>query len=832
VLLCASLRHCVMEPDSNGTPSNEPHEHQQPDGQPAIDPSLAAQPIKGRYALVKELGRGGFGVAYLAHDLKLASRKVVVKCLRRERAGDAWSLRKFHGEMEALARIDHPGVVAVIDCGELDNGIPYLVEQYVPGEPLRDLIPRGGISLARAAEIVRQIGRALSAVHQVGVCHRDLKPENVIVQTNASGEDQVKVIDFGVASVADLPTTPPSTLLAGTLQYMAPEQFDRKSSPSTDIYQLGEIAYELITGVAPFRSSRLADLVMEKTRPVKPRPRDLRPELSETADLAIGKALAPDPVERFASAREFGDALASAVHGSGERAASLASTKTTPVWRNWDRTRSLRWLTAAGAIAVVVTLTTITTRSSFVPTQPMSVAVLPFENRLGDPDVQYLSEGITESLISDLSRIPGLRVIARGSVLRYEGKKIDPLDAGRQLHVDRIVRGSVSRRAEELRIEAELMDVRSGTHLWGSSYKGAPSALSDRLERISTEITDQLRLKLSGPLKERLVRQYATGSESYQLYLQGRFHLNKRTAEDFEAAIRSFEQSIAKDPAYAPAHAGLAYTYAQLALNASLFGTATPARALGKAKASALRALELDGTLAEAYTALAFVQMQAEYDWDAAEKTFQRAIELNPNWADARECYALELTALGRFDEALRQILLAEALEPEARPLRAAHATILYFARRFDESLALADRIAKETGGAHILGDLVAQSYWAKGMPLEALAAAQQIPASYTPHLRTPMLIAAYARAKQEHMAVMLLHNYEVRPETALWYFLALAHLALGDRAQAVRDLENDYERRSAEVPFIAVDPGMDALRGDGRFRKLLANMKLGSTSR
>jgi len=739
--------------------------------------------------------------------------------------------------MVALARIDHPGVVNVIDCGRLVDGAPFLVMQYVQGEQLRTLIPRAGMPLTRAAEIVRQIGRALSATHEVGVCHRDLKPENVIVQSSASGEDLIKIIDFGIATVGDLESASMSTKLSGTWRYMAPEQFGGETSPATDIYQLGVLAYELITGSTPFRSCSVAELFAEKTKPVKPRPREVRPELPETADAAIVSALSPDPNARWPSAREFGDAVSSAVQASREpdaypATADVASTETMPAGRKSGRQQRRRWLISVGGALVLAILTALAIRFSLGPTGPASVAVLPFENHLGDTDMEYLSEGITESLINDLSRIPGLRVSARGSVLRYESGKIDPVVAGRKLHVDRVVRGSVSRRQNELRIEAELMDVQSGVRLWGRTYRGELSALSDALEGFSTEITDQLRLQLSGPLKQRLARQYATGSESYQLYLKGRFHLNKRTAEDFEAAIRSFEEAIARDPGYAPARAGLAYTYAQLALNASLFGTAVPARALDKAKASALRALELDGTLAEAYTALAFVQMQSEYDWDAAEKTFQRAIELNPNWADAHECYALELTMLGRFDEALRQIALAEALDPEAWPLREAHATILYFARRFDESLELVDRIAKESSGAHVPGDLMAQNYWAKGMPAEALASIQLLPATYTPHLRTPMLVVAYARVKQRQAAVALLRGYDVRPETALWYFLALAHLALGDKAQAVRDLENDHERRSAEVPFIAVDPGMDTLRGDARFRKLLTNMKLGSTGR
>ena len=788
-------------------------------------PNLAQKSFKGRYTLVRELGRGGFGTTYLATDTELAGRSVVVKVLFQQRAGDAWSLKKFKGEMEALARIDHPGVVSVMDFGDLPDEMPFLVMQYVAGASLRDLIPRGGIPLARMARIVQQIGRALSAAHAAGVCHRDLKPANIMVQTLADGEDQVKLIDFGLATVRHVDKAPSTTHIAGTWEYMAPEQFHGKSSPASDVYQFGVVAYELATGVQPFPSTTPAHLLMQKMKAVKVRPKDLRPDLPAAAQDAILRAISPDPHDRYQHAAEFGDVLARTLL-SGFLEQDLISTQTEPVGAPGRAGRRLprRWIIAAAAVPLLGA-------AAFLWYQPQArapdrIAVLPFENRVGDPEMEYVSHGITESLINDLSRIPGLRVSALGSVLRYDNARADPRVSGRELRVDRVVRGSVSRLGDELRIEAELVDVRSGAQLWGRTYTARTSSLSDVFERFSTEVTDQLRLKLSGPLKDRLSRQYAAGSESYQYYLQGRFQLSKRTPAGFDAAVRYFDQVIAKNSEYAPAHAGLAYTYAQMALHASLFGNDSPARLLEGARNAAKRALELDGTLAEAYNALGFVQMQADYQWDAAEKTHLRAIELNPTWADARECYALELAALGRFPEALREIEIAERLEPDTWPLKAAHATIFYYGRRYDESLNLIEEIAQGPRSG-ILGDLMAPDYWAKSMPAEALAAVLRLPDSFSSHIRTPLLVAAYARAGQAEKARQLLAAYSIRPETAAWYYLALAHLALGDRAKALRDLEKDYDRRSAEILFIAVDPMMDDLRAEPRFRALLARMKL-----
>jgi serine/threonine-protein kinase len=452
------------------------------------------------------------------------------------------------------------------------------------------------------------------------------------------------------------------------------------------------------------------------------------------------------------------------------------------------------------------------------PKPTNSVAILPFENRIDDPALEYLSEGITDSLTNDLARIPLLHVSAHGSVLRYDGPKVDPLRAGRELKVERVVRGAVSSRAGELRIEAELMDVRSGARLWGHTYTTGMSSLPEALERFSAEVTDQLRLKLSEPLKQRLARQYAIGSGPYQDYMQARSHLNKRTPADFEAAVQYFNRAIDKNEEYAPAHAGLAYTYAQWAMHASNFGNVSPRERLEQARRAAQRALQLDSTLAEAYTSLAYVQMQADYQWAAAEQTFLRATGLEKR-ADALECYALELAALKRFDEALTAIKAAEDAEPETTAIRAAHATILYYARHYDDSLAILRPY-------DTLGDVIAPNFWAKSMPQEALAAVSKIP-STVPHLRTPLLVSAYARAGQEPKARALMAEYGVKPETAVWYYLALAHLDLGDESEALRDLERDYERRSAEILFVAVDPMMDRLRDDPRFRDLVARMKL-----
>jgi TolB-like protein len=314
-------------------------------------------------------------------------------------------------------------------------------------------------------------------------------------------------------------------------------------------------------------------------------------------------------------------------------------------------------------MCILIALTTFAVtfvRRRFFSAPSESIAVLPFQNGMADPQMDYLSRGITETLIQDLSRIPPHRVLSLAAVARYEKHSIDPIQAGRDLHVDRVLSGSISRVDDELLIEAELSDVHTGKRTWGHTYRRKSASLSATLEEFSTEVTDGLRLHLSGPLKDRLNRQYSVGSESYRDYLKARFEMSKRTTEGLDAAMRLFDEVIARDPAYAPAWAGQARVYNLMAFFGARGAGQEPLEALRRSQAAAAHALDLDSTLAEAWSSLAYVQMQADYQWAEAEKNFHRALELDPNWPDTHDAYGYELTALGRFDEAIREIKIAE----------------------------------------------------------------------------------------------------------------------------------------------------------------------------
>jgi serine/threonine-protein kinase len=455
-----------------------------------------------------------------------------------------------------------------------------------------------------------------------------------MIRTSPDEEREVKLIDFGVAAIRG-PEVRQSANICGTFSYMAPEQFQGESSAASDIYQMGIVAYEMVTGNVPFRAAGPAGIALEQREGLKVTPRQLRPDLPEAAEEAILKALSLDPSSRFRSAREFGDALGNALAPGPVPTPPGSWRPPVESSRAAKRRPNVAGLTAGAAVLAALAVWGVLSGRPDMPVTDF-VAVLPFENRTGDTGLAYLAEGITESLIGDLSRIPTLRVSALGSVLKYEGRQVDARVAGRELGAKRVIGGSISKRDGGLFVDTELIEVRTGARIWGSAYSADLSSISKVLQQFSTEVTDQLRLKLSGPLRDRLKRQYAVGSKSYEQYLKARFHLNKRTATDFDLAIRYFEEVVATDPEYAPARAGLADTYAWMAVFGPFWSGAEPRDALERARAAAKRALQLDGTLAEAYSSLAMVEMAADYDWGAAERDYLRSIELNPSFAGTR----------------------------------------------------------------------------------------------------------------------------------------------------------------------------------------------------
>ncbi|HUP59666.1 MAG TPA: protein kinase [Thermoanaerobaculia bacterium] len=637
----------------------------------------------GAYEIVSPLGSGGMGEVYRAHDVRV-DRDVAIKVLPQRLARDDDARARLAREAKAVAQISHPNVLALYEF-EQEGDLAYVVTELLEGETLREHLT-GAMSWRRAVEIGAAIADGLSAAHAKGIVHRDLKPENVFI----TNDGRVKILDFGLARSRPKPTSPiddsqPTERLhsdeiesdsnvIGTVGYMAPEQLRAELvTPATDIFALGCILHEAVSGRKAFRADTAIDTMTAVLR-------DDLPALSESGervpyelDRIVQRCVEKNPAARFQSARD----LAFALRSIGTGSESVEPRKRRPY----------AWIAAiALALAVISTLIGVAVlRARRAANAPIrSLAVLPFANDTSDPANEYLSDGITETLINNLSRIPDLAVVSRASVFRYKGKPPAPQEAARELKVQAVLTGRIVRPHDELIISTELIDGRTNRHLWGQQFRTKLDDLSTAQAAISREIAEQLRLELSAPTRARVAKRHTASGEAYRQYLHGRYELNKRTGEAFERAIGHFRDAIARDPQYALAYAGLADAY----ILQSIYNEAPPATALPLAREAARRALAIDDTLAEAQTSLAYFEMNFGSDLAAAAEEFERAIALNPNYATAHQWYSRCLVEMKRYDDAIRAIRRAESLDPLSLIIIAELGGVYADAGRLDEAIA------------------------------------------------------------------------------------------------------------------------------------------------
>ncbi len=603
--------------------------------------------LDGRYLILRELGRGGFGCVFLASDEKVMSKKVVVKVLQDRGARNEWTVQKSRREIEALSRLDHPSIVGVFDFGELPSGSPYIVMKYVDGVPLRSCICPEGMELTRVADLIKLLGSALAAAHQNGILHRDLKPENIMLQTMSGGDEQPTIIDFGMAKVKNSLIAPstvePRTL--GTYLYMSPEQFRGEPvTTASDIYSLSVIAYEMITGRRPFNPEALAMLAEMHREGVKIKPKDLRPALPERAQSLILQALSFAASARPTDARGFAEAFEAAV--KQPEVEKETSPKREPA-KNARFSRKLLVSGAASLLLVAIAAAIIWNKFSSTSEGVLeSVAVLPFNFRNANADADYISGGITDSLIDELSRIPSMKkVIAHASVTRYRGQSVDPINVGRELDVQAVLFGEITQQGDLLTISAELVSTLDKRHIWGTTRSFRLADLLANQIDISRNMVVSLQQRLTNGEPSR-TNAYPRDNGAYLLYFKGRDFWSKR---DIYRAAEYFRQAIDKDPGFALAYSGLADAY-------SLMDDRPPNETMPQAKAAAIKALEIDNTLAEAHTSLAFVLFRYDWNWSEAEAEVRRAIELNPNYGTAREMYALYLLALRGLTKLLNKL--------------------------------------------------------------------------------------------------------------------------------------------------------------------------------
>jgi len=809
----------------------------------------------GAYRILTPLGRGGMGEVHLALDPRLG-RKVALKLLPAEFAHDRERARRLEQEARAASALNHPNIITVYDIGEID-GRRYIVGELVEGETLRQRMAdatrremRQGIEPSEAIDLALQIAAALAAAHEAGIIHRDIKPENVMVRKDGL----VKVLDFGLAKLTErqtptadaaAPTQPvPSTdagIVMGTPRYMSPEQArGEKVDARTDIFSFGVLLYEMIAGAPPFTgatpSEVIAAILRDEPPPLAHYASATPPELEHIVNRALQKertARYPAMPELLADLKRLQRQLEreeEAPHPVSPPLSDVATARLNSAAETDEPAApqpagflKRHKLSAAIALVMLLAAVAIAVYFSVQETAVDSLAVLPFVNVGANPDAEYLSDGMTDSLINSLAQARRLKVMSRSSVLRYKGKEGDAQAAGKALGVRAVLTGKVTQRGDDLIVNAELVDVRDNSHLWGEQYNHKKSDLLAVQAQLARDIAAQLRIRLSGEEQQRLTKRGTENPEAYELYLKGRYYSGTVDAKKKAQAIEYFRQAIAKDPRFALPYAGLVEPYMSMTrVNATY--AIPPKEALQKAKEAAAKAVELDDTLAEAHLALAMVARVIEWDWNTAEREFQRAIALSPNLTEAHHFYAHYLVEQGRFEDGLAESRRALAFDPLDVGMNF-HLGWHYHHTRQDERAVA--QLQKTLGldpnhsGAHgVLG----QTYAEQGRYPEAVAELQknQRGRDSRGHLAR---IYALAGRRDEAQKLLAELQEEAKHKPVSPYNIAIIYASLGEREQAFAWLEKAIAERDSNPTELKLDRIFENLRSDPRFADLLRRM-------
>lgn len=774
----------------------------------------------GPYKVESFIGRGGMSKVYRAVDSRL-NREVAIKVLNDRLVGNHEALMRFEKEAKAVAALSHPNIVSIYEFDK-QEGVYFVVTELLEGQTLRQLLLEGRITWQRAAKIGASVAEGIAAAHSKGIVHRDLKPENIFLTSNG----QIKILDFGLALVKENPRPDVSLssastefnerLVVGTVGYMSPEQVKGEQIDSrSDLFSLGCILYEMVTEKRPFQGESSYEIQAAVLRDEPLKISDLGIKIPFAFEKLILHCLEKNVEERSHSAHDIAFELKEIIESSNLGIAQP------PVRR---LSKSLLFKIS---IIIVVLLSGAMWQVLERSNLSHAVAILPFTNNNPDPNTEYLGDGIADTITNNLSQVSNLRVMAHSTVFRYKGKQIEPIKIGKELKVDAILIGTLLQQGEQLEITVELINVNDGTQIWGKKYNRAANSLLPVTEQISYEVVDKLGLKVgSKELRRRITKRYTESEEAYKLYLKGRYYWNKRTPESLKSAISYFETALDKDPTYPLAYAGLADCFA-LQANSSI---TPPTQTFSRAKAAALKALELDEEVAEAHTSLGHIYL---YYWmfEESGKEFRRALDLKPSYATGHQWYANYLLIRGQNAEAFEERKKALNLDPLSPIINVQYGTDLFYLGRYQESIDWLNKLKEMDPNFYSIYFALADVYTAKknyGEAIENLNKTILLCGENSEF--TANLAYVYAISGDKTKAETILEELQnTKKEYVSPVFVAMIYAGLNDKEKAFEWLNRAYDEHSEYLIFLNTDPKFAMLKEDPRFEILLNRIGLKS---
>ncbi len=780
----------------------------------------------GHYRILKPLGAGGMGEVYLARDVRLG-REVALKVLPEKLTNDVSAVERFMREAHAASALNHPNILTIYDIGEQDK-VHFIATEFVEGQTLRQRMQTGQLNLNEILDIAIQVSNALVAAHSAGIVHRDIKPENIMIRTDG----YAKVLDFGIAKLTqriaskdDAATlikgaTTPGMIL-GTAAYMSPEQARGKEVDArSDIFSLGVTIYEMAAGRPPFSgetvSDVLAGILKSEPKPLSEIVKNVPLEL----EWSIAKALCKERDERYQTIKGF--------LGDLKRLRQRMELETELKRVSDSSIGSGTGTRMFPAEQATLDLPKRAPRKARTRKAIDSLAVLPFVNDGDDREAEYLSDGIVESIINILSILPKVRVVPRSTVFRYKNSAADPVEIGRELGVRAVFTGRVAQIADSFIFKTELIDIAHEAQIWGEQYRRKMTDIFALQSEIAEDISEKLRIKLTGAQKKQLKKRYTENTEAYQFYLKGRyFVIAKRTEEWIKKGIGYFQKAIDLDPNYALAYSGIAEAYGFLA---SSTGGWAPKKAYPKAKAAALKALELDDALGEAHCTLGFSLLLYDWDFTEAEREFGKAIQLNPNNPTALDGYGFYLKAVGRSREAIEKCKQVQQIDPLSTFAHVSLGYAYYFARDYGRAIDECNKALEMDKYSTFAWRNIGLSFLQQGKFEEAISALGKAVTFSSGGLAFESHLGfAYGLAGKHTEAAEVLKNLEdiAKERYVSAYNFAMIYLGLGEHDKAIEWLEKAYKERSGFMPFLKVEPMVDGLRGDARFQGLLQRIGL-----